>query len=172
MRPDFAAWSAPDGGRPVELSVLIPAYNEESCLGALVRETACVLHGTGKSFEILVVDDGSSDWTPRLLNDLRAEIAELRAVRLANNSGHWILCRRDPALAAQGKNPLQLDSKAPSVDLKSYIYNETRYKMLVKSNPEAAAKLLELAQAEVQRDWAKYAKLADLAPAAPAAPKA
>ena len=87
MRPDFAAWSAPDGGRPVELSVLIPAYNEESCLGALVRETACVLHGTGKSFEILVVDDGSSDWTPRLLNDLRAEVAELRAVRLVVNSG-------------------------------------------------------------------------------------
>ena len=96
----------------------------------------------------------------------------LEQQKLAVNSGHWILCRRDPALAAQGKNPLQLDSKAPSVDLKSYIYNETRYKMLVKSNPEAAAKLLELAQAEVQRDWAKYAKLADLAPAAPAAPKA
>jgi len=85
--PDSAAWPAFGGGRPVELSVLIPAYNEEACLGALVRETACVLHGLGKSFEILVVDDGSSDWTPRLLNDLRAEVDELRAVRLAVNSG-------------------------------------------------------------------------------------
>ena len=85
--PDSEAWLSPDGGRPVELSVLIPAYNEDACLGALVRETACVLHGTGKSFELLVVDDGSSDWTPRLLNDLRAEVSELRAVRLLANSG-------------------------------------------------------------------------------------
>ena len=75
-----------DRGRP-ELSVLLPAYNEEACLGAIVRETACVLHGLGKSFEILVVDDGSTDWTPRRLNDLRAEVEELRAVRLAANSG-------------------------------------------------------------------------------------
>ena len=83
-----SGYSSPvDRGLPVELSVLIPAYNEEACLGALIRETACVLHGHGRSFEILVVDDGSSDWTPRRLNDLRAEIAELRAVRLAVNSG-------------------------------------------------------------------------------------
>ena len=45
-----------------------------------------------------------------------------------------------PTLAAQGKNPFQLDSRAPSVPLKQYIYNETRYTMLAKSNPEAAAR--------------------------------
>ena len=67
----------------MKMSILIPAYNEETCLGALVRETACVLHGLGRSFEILVVDDGSSDWTPRLLNDLRA--------------GDLRLLQRDPA---------------------------------------------------------------------------
>ena len=44
--------------------------------------------------------------------------------------------------------------------------------MLVKSNPEAAAKLLEHAQANIQTNWTKYAKMADLAPPAPAAPKA
>lgn len=78
----------PDPGRDhLELSVLVPAYNEEACLGAIVRETACVLHGLGKSFEILVADDGSSDGTPRRLNDLRAEVDELRAVRLLENSG-------------------------------------------------------------------------------------
>lgn len=71
----------------VELSILIPAYNEDASLAAIVRETACVLHGLGRSFEILVVDDGSSDWTPRCLNDLGVEVAELRAVRLADNSG-------------------------------------------------------------------------------------
>ena len=86
-RPAPAPRSTPDGSLPVELSILIPAYNEEACLGALIRETACVLHGLGRSFEILVVDDGSTDWTPRLLNDLRAEVSELRAVRLVANSG-------------------------------------------------------------------------------------
>ena len=86
-RPAPAPRSTPDGSLPVELSILIPAYNEDACLGALIRETACVLHGLGRSFEILVVDDGSTDWTPRLLNDLRAEVSELRAVRLVANSG-------------------------------------------------------------------------------------
>ena len=93
----------------MELSVLIPAYNEDACLGALIRETACVLHGLGRSFEILVVDDGSTDWTPRLLNDLRAEVSELRAVRLVANSG------QSAALlagfrAARGKTFVTLDA--------------------------------------------------------------
>ena len=54
-----------------------------------------------------------------------------------------------PRLAEPGKNPFQLDSKAPSVPLEKYIYNETRYTMLVHSDPEAAAKLLTQAQADV-----------------------
>lgn len=86
-RPDPEPWPALAAGRPVDLSVLIPAYNEDACIAAVVRETACVLHGLGRSFEILVVDDGSSDWTPGRLNDLRAEVSELRALRLATNSG-------------------------------------------------------------------------------------
>jgi glycosyltransferase involved in cell wall biosynthesis len=86
-RPDPEPWPALAAGRPVDLAVLIPAYNEDACIAAGVRETACVLHGLGRSFEILVVDDGSSDWTPGRLNDLRAEVSELRALRLATNSG-------------------------------------------------------------------------------------
>jgi pyruvate-ferredoxin/flavodoxin oxidoreductase len=93
----------------------------------------------------------------------------LEQQKLAVNSGHWILFRRDPALTAQGKNPLQLDSKAPSIPLQDYIYNETRYKMLVKSDPETAAKLLEIAQADIGKKWAQYAKLADLPAPAPKA---
>lgn len=67
--------------------MLIPAYNEEDCLPGIVRETACVLHGLDRLFEIIVVDDGSTDATPRRLNDLRMEVAELGTVRLAHNSG-------------------------------------------------------------------------------------
>ena len=69
------------------LSILLPAYNEEACIASIVRETACVLHGLGRPFEILVVDDGSTDATPARLKELAQEIPELRVLRLAANSG-------------------------------------------------------------------------------------
>ena len=65
--------------------------------------------------------------------------------KAAVQSGYWPLYRYNPDLAKQGKNPLQLDSKAPSLPLEKYIYNETRYTMLVHSDPEAAKQLLALA---------------------------
>jgi pyruvate-ferredoxin/flavodoxin oxidoreductase len=71
-------------------------------------------------------------------------------------SGYWPLMRYNPDLAEQGKNPLQIDSKAPSIPLEEYVYNETRYKMLTQSKPEAAKKLLELAQKDVNERWRLY----------------
>src|SRR5262249_7774989 len=65
----------------------------------------------------------------------------LRQQRLAVRSGHWPLFRYNPALAAQGKHPLMLDSKAPDIPLSQYIYNEARYRMLQQSD-EARADLL------------------------------
>jgi pyruvate-ferredoxin/flavodoxin oxidoreductase len=84
----------------------------------------------------------------------------LQQQKLAVDSGHWILYRYNPALKAQGKNPLQLDSKTPKIPLRDYAYNETRYRMLAQSNPEAAERLLALAQEEVLARWARYEKLA------------
>ena len=124
-----------------------------------------------KAFKEAEAHDGPSiiiAYSHCIAHGMREMRDGLEQQKLAVNSGHWILCRRNPALAAAGKNPLQLDCKAPSVPLKDYIYNETRYKMLLKSNPEAAAQLLEKAQADVHKNWAKYAKMADVAPAAPA----
>ena len=66
--------------------------------------------------------------------------------KAAVQSGHWPLFRYNPALAEQGKNPLQLDSRAPSLPLEKYIYNETRYSMLKHSQPEDAKQLLDAAQ--------------------------
>ncbi len=74
----------------------------------------------------------------------------------AVQSGYWPLFRYNPELAKTGKNPLQLDSKAPSIPLEKYAYNETRYTMLVKSDPEAAKKLLVLAQEDVKKRWRLY----------------
>jgi pyruvate-ferredoxin/flavodoxin oxidoreductase len=80
--------------------------------------------------------------------------------KLAVNSGHWPLFRYNPALAREGKNPFVLDSKAPSIPLEQYIYNETRYTMLVNSNPEEAKKLLAAAQENVNDRWKLYQHMA------------
>ena len=76
--------------------------------------------------------------------------------KAAVQSGYWPLFRYDPRLAVDGKNPFQLDSRPPSIKLKDYVYNETRYTMLAKSNPEEAHRLLELAQKDVLDRWKIY----------------
>ena len=76
--------------------------------------------------------------------------------KLAVQSGYWPLFRYNPALARAGKNPFQLDSRSPSIALKNYIYNETRYTMLAKSNPDQAKKLLAEAEADVTTRWKLY----------------
>jgi pyruvate-ferredoxin/flavodoxin oxidoreductase len=98
--------------------------------------------------------------------------------KLAVQSAYWPLFRYNPKLAAEGKNPFQLDSRPPTLPLEKYIYNETRYTMLVKSNPEAARKLLGEAQHDVAERWKVYEHWAKMpvngtsAPAAPAKPPA
>ncbi len=85
-------------------------------------------------------------------------------------SGYWPLMRYDPALRKEGKNPFQLDSKAPSIPLKQYAYQEARYTMLARSNPEAARELLAMAQDDVARNWRVYANRAAMAGLPPARP--
>jgi pyruvate-ferredoxin/flavodoxin oxidoreductase len=76
--------------------------------------------------------------------------------KLAVQSGHWPLFRFDPRRASEGRNPMQLDSKAPSVPLEDYLYNETRYTVLRQTHPEEAKRLLELAQQDVAARWKMY----------------
>jgi len=80
--------------------------------------------------------------------------------KLAVQSGHWPLFRYNPMLAEGGKNPFVLDSKAPTVPLEKYIYNETRYTMLRQAHPDHAAALLKGAQEEVNERWKLYEYLA------------
>ncbi len=80
--------------------------------------------------------------------------------KLAVESGHFPLYRYNPMLARDGKNPLKLDSKAPKIRFDEFSYMETRFKMLTKSDPEEAKRLLALAQSDVQRKWKFYEELA------------
>jgi pyruvate-ferredoxin/flavodoxin oxidoreductase len=84
----------------------------------------------------------------------------LEQQRLAVQSGLWPLYRYNPALAREGKNPLTLDSKAPSIPLEDYAYNETRYKMLVKIDEARAEELMRRAKENVTRRWSFYQQMA------------
>ena len=84
--------------------------------------------------------------------------------KLAVESGYWPLYRYDPNLAVEGRNPFQLDSKAPTKLLKDYIYTEGRYRILQQSDPASARALLEQAQESVLDRWHQYTQLAALEP--------
>ncbi|MCO6453591.1 MAG: pyruvate:ferredoxin (flavodoxin) oxidoreductase [Caldilineales bacterium] len=83
--------------------------------------------------------------------------------QLAAQTGYWPLYRFDPRLAEQGENPLQLDSKAPKLPLRDYMYNETRFRMLRQTDPATAEKFLEHAQEFVNKRWQEYERLASIA---------
>jgi pyruvate-ferredoxin/flavodoxin oxidoreductase len=77
-------------------------------------------------------------------------------------SGYWPLMRYNPDLRKQGKNPLQLDSGRPSIPLEDYINNETRYRMLGRSDSTAAKELLELARQDILERWHFYEYLSTM----------
>ncbi len=91
--------------------------------------------------------------------DLRHGMEQQRAAVL---TGHWPLYRYNPALRREGKNPLQLDSKPPSLPLAKYAYNETRYTMLAHSEPEEARALLAQAQEDIRARWRLYEYIASM----------
>ena len=75
-------------------------------------------------------------------------------------SGHWPLLRYNPALRNKNQNPFVLDSPRPSIGLKDYAYNESRYKLLAITNPTEADRLIRHAQELVNLKWKNYEELA------------
>ena len=71
----------------IAISAVIPVYNEEENVADLVAQVHAVLKDTGRSFEVLIVDDGSSDGTRRALDEARDRYPELRPIFLARNYG-------------------------------------------------------------------------------------
>ena len=84
--------------------------------------------------------------------------AEDKAVK----SGHWLLYRYNPDLVKQGKNPLQIDCKEPSISFEDYAYAETRFRALVAKDPERAKRLLALGQQDCDRRWNLYSQMAKM----------
>ncbi len=86
----------------------------------------------------------------------------LQQQKLAVQAGAWPLFRYNPLLAAEGKNPLVIDSRAPSIPVSEYAYNETRFKMLVQTDEQRAEKLIKLAQQDAQSRWNLYKQMASI----------
>jgi undecaprenyl-phosphate 4-deoxy-4-formamido-L-arabinose transferase len=75
-----------DAGAPA-VSLVIPVYDEEASVEEVYRQSVAALESLGRPYEVIFVDDGSSDGTWRVLERLHAGDAELRAVRLKRNFG-------------------------------------------------------------------------------------
>ena len=82
--PERRRWPA----LPVpRLSVVIPAFNEEESIEECVAEVCRVMDSLGGAYEVIVVDDGSTDGTFERLRSLKAQYAALRVLRFSRNCG-------------------------------------------------------------------------------------
>ena len=78
----------------------------------------------------------------------------------AVDSGYWPLYRYDPRL--EDHHPFHLDSKKPSIRFKEFAWQEARFAMLARSQPEEAERLFRLAQEDIDERWSLYEQLADI----------
>jgi len=76
-----------DNVRSQSISVIVMAFNERDYLEIVVREIASVLHGLKRAYEIIIVDDGSSDGTEKIADRLAEELPMVRAIHHATNQG-------------------------------------------------------------------------------------
>jgi polyisoprenyl-phosphate glycosyltransferase len=71
-----------------DLSVVVPMYDEEAVIPLFAARLRPVLDDLGRPYEVVVVDDGSRDTTPALLEKARRDWPQLRVIRLRANAGH------------------------------------------------------------------------------------
>ncbi|MBW1783434.1 MAG: glycosyltransferase family 2 protein, partial [Deltaproteobacteria bacterium] len=77
------------GNTPVspEISIIVPIYNEAANVKALVEQTLDVMRPLGRSFELILIDDGSTDGSHELLRAVKRDHPELRVILLRRNFG-------------------------------------------------------------------------------------
>ncbi|MGI9341844.1 MAG: pyruvate:ferredoxin (flavodoxin) oxidoreductase [Gammaproteobacteria bacterium] len=152
------------GGKPVgkkDLAMIAMAYEHvyvaHVALGAKDVQTL-------RAFREAESYDGPSliiAYSPCIAHgvDLKRSLVQQQ---LAVASGHWPLFRYDPRRHEQGQNPLQLDSKKPSIPFRKFAETELRFGILTRSAPDTADTLLERAQREVDERFAHYQQLASM----------
>ncbi len=73
--------------KPATISMIVPALNEAENLVETIPQAISVLEKMDVDYEVLVIDDGSTDGTPQVMRQLRVEYPHLRSVRLRRNAG-------------------------------------------------------------------------------------
>jgi polyisoprenyl-phosphate glycosyltransferase len=86
----IAPFAAPPGQRRMLLSLVVPCMNEEEGLRQAHQQLVGVLQEAPVDFEIVYVDDGSSDGTADVLRELQSSDQRVRAIRLSRNFGHQV----------------------------------------------------------------------------------
>ncbi|MBN1231475.1 MAG: pyruvate:ferredoxin (flavodoxin) oxidoreductase [Anaerolineales bacterium] len=86
----------------------------------------------------------------------------LNQQKLAVESGVWPLYRYNPTAVEEGKNPLTIDSKDPSVSVEEYAYNENRYRVLTQIDEDRAERLMKLAKKDASGRWDLYKQMAQI----------
>ncbi|HAY85730.1 MAG TPA: pyruvate:ferredoxin (flavodoxin) oxidoreductase, partial [Chloroflexi bacterium] len=81
---------------------------------------------------------------------------------LAVKAGAWPLFRFDPRLAWEGKNPLKIDSRKPSISWDQYALNENRFRVLLKTDPQRAEELMDRAEHDIEGRWDLYRQMAEM----------
>lgn len=92
----------PQRGGPESLSVVIPCFNEQEVLEELYRRLSIVLRALKIRYEVVLVDDGSSDRTWMMMEELAAKDANVKVIKLSRNFGHQLAlsCGLDQARGA------------------------------------------------------------------------
>ncbi len=102
-------WGTKTMKNNLDISIVIPAFNEANCIKMLYEKIIAVLGGLNKSFEIIYVDDGSCDGTDRILKDLAANDHRLKAIIFRRNFGQTAAL--DAGIkSAQGKIIVTMDA--------------------------------------------------------------
>ena len=93
----------------VDISIMSPAYNEQDCLADMCRELNETLSGMGRSYEIIIVDDGSEDDSLNVLRGLKRDYPALRALTMGEHIGQTA-CMEAGFLASRGKYVVTIDA--------------------------------------------------------------
>ena len=88
--------------------------------------------------------------------DLRYGMAHQK---LAVDSGLWATFRYNPQNIKEGKNPMHLDYKGPQIDVKNFMYQETRFKMVEKLDANSAKEYLQTARDHAKNLYKRYENL-------------
>jgi dolichyl-phosphate beta-glucosyltransferase len=128
----------------IDFTVILPAYNEEATVERAIRETAAVFNPISKEYELIVVDDGSSDATAEKVAGLIGEFPFLKLLRHQINSGKGAAVRTG-VMNAAGKKVFFIDcdlSTHPN-EAPAFIARANDYDIIIGSRRVSGANIVE-----------------------------